>query len=68
MSPRRFPPLAVPAFSLRAWVRFLRSEGCTITEVAKALNVTEIEVARLAGGHCPSPPDSADEDLSGVMP
>lgn len=36
-----------PRYCRRAWARFLRRQGATFREIAGALNLSEIEVARL---------------------
>lgn len=38
-----------PSFSRKAWAVFLRREGCTLREIAIALDVSEFEAARLIG-------------------
>lgn len=40
--------LYAPSFCRRAWVRFLRRQGCTHSEIATALRIPEIDVARMA--------------------
>lgn len=38
-----------PSFSRKAWAVFLRRKGCTLREIASALDVSEFEAARLIG-------------------
>lgn len=44
----KLPTIRGPAFCRRAWVKFLRQQGASATEIAAALGMSELEVARLA--------------------
>lgn len=47
-----------PAYCRRAWARFLRRQGCTITEISQVLGLTEYEAA----AHCRRLPKSRRRD------
>lgn len=46
MESMRLRPIKAPGFCRPAWIRFLRREGASITEIASALQMCDLEVAR----------------------
>jgi hypothetical protein len=40
--------VCTPSYCRRAWVRFLRRQGCSYPEIAEALRMPVMDVARLA--------------------
>lgn len=44
----RLPTIHSPRVCHRAWVKFLRGQGATFSEIAAALGLTKFEAARMA--------------------